>query len=137
MPVPGAKRKPPGHAVTRHVGQDFIEVPNVRFRGKALPARRNGKPWPDGITEKWAAWSTMPHCVFWAREDWEFAIDAIHLAAKFIDKDSDAHVGAELRNREKVMGTTMDYRRDIRIRYVDPKPTTTGDVANLDDYRDL
>lgn len=137
MPVSGAKRKPPGHAVTRHVGHEFLEVPNVRCRPRKLGARRNGKPWPEGIGEKWLAWSTMPHTKFWEAEDWEFAVDAIHLAAKMVEKDFDPHVAAELRNREKVMGTTMDYRRDIRIKYVDAKPESAVGVANLDDYRDL
>lgn len=136
MPVGGSKRKPPGQSVTRHVGLDFVDVPNVRFRGRKLPLRRNGKPWPDGIPEKWNAWSTMPHCKLWEKEDWEFAIDAIHLAAKLIDKDYDAHVAAELRNREKVLGTTLDYRRDIRIRYVDATPALAA-VTDLAAYQDL
>ncbi len=50
---------------------------------------------------------------------------------------------AELRQREKILGTTLDARRDLRIRYVDPgAPAETEDqgeeapsVASLDDYR--
>jgi hypothetical protein len=49
-----------------------------------------------------------------------------------------ASAATELRNREKVMGTTVEYRRDLRIRYIDQavneKP---AEVANIADYRDL
>jgi hypothetical protein len=50
-------------------------------------------------------------------------------------------VGAatELRNREKILGTTFDYRRSLRIRYVD-HPAETGadaEVVSLDTFRDL
>ena len=42
----------------------------------------------------------------------------------------------ELRQREKIMGTTMDFRRDLRIRYVEPEvqPILTL-VPQLDDRR--
>jgi hypothetical protein len=30
-------------------------------------------------------------------------------------------LATELRNREKVLGTTIDSRRDLRIRYTDPR----------------
>jgi hypothetical protein len=39
-----------------------------------------------------------------------------------------------LRNREKVLGTTIDSRRDLRIRYTEP---ASSPVTNLDQYRDL
>jgi hypothetical protein len=29
-------------------------------------------------------------------------------------------LATELRNREKVLGTTLDYRRDLRIMYTQP-----------------
>ena len=47
--------------------------------------------------------------------------------------------GTELRIREKQLGVTMDARRDLRIRYVEPRPeqTRAAGVTNLDDYRDL
>jgi hypothetical protein len=43
----------------------------------------------------------------------------------------------ELRNRERVLGTTAEYRRDLRIRYVDPKPAPLAAVVNVEDFRDL
>lgn len=142
MPVGGAKPKPPGQAVTRHRGLDWTEVPNVPFTGgpELGPQRRNGKPWPQGIKRKWDAWRTMPHAKDWTDSDWEFAFDSIEIAAAMMSglhKDPPTAYASELRNREKVMGTTADYRRDIRVRYVDPPDNAAARLAVLDDYRDL
>ncbi len=137
MPTRGRKPKPPGQAVNRNATLDFVEVPNVRFGGAPkLPATRaNGEPWSVRGRAKWRAWSSMPHCVLWEAEDWQFAFDTIEVAERFLATD-DPRAGAELRNREKVMGTTFDYRRDIRVRFVDPVEDNP-DVAKLDDYRAL
>lgn len=78
----------------------------------------------------------MPHCVLWGEAEWDFAVDALELHARFLEGSTPAAV--ELRNREKVLGTTADYRRDLRIRYVEPKPETVGaNVTSIDDYRDI
>lgn len=44
---------------------------------------------------------------------------------------------AELRLRERAMGTTEDARRDLRIRYVSATPEEQEDagVTSLADYR--
>jgi hypothetical protein len=44
---------------------------------------------------------------------------------------------AELRMREKVMGTTVDSRRDLRIRYVDfeDEAPQLEAVASIEDRR--
>jgi hypothetical protein len=41
----------------------------------------------------------------------------------------------ELRNREKVLGRTIDSRRDLRIRYTEPASSPPAGVTNLDQYR--
>ena len=46
-------------------------------------------------------------------------------------------LATELRNREKVLGTTIDSRRDLRIRSTEPASSAPAGVANLDQYRDL
>ena len=46
-------------------------------------------------------------------------------------------LATELRNREKVLGTTIDSRRDLRIRYTEPASSPPAGVTNLDQYRDL
>jgi hypothetical protein len=50
---------------------------------------------------------------------------------------SDPKWYTELRNREKVMGTTHDYRRALRIRYVAPSARAPAPVTQLDDFRNL
>ena len=46
-------------------------------------------------------------------------------------------LATELRNREKGLGTTIDSRRDLRIRYTEPASSPPAGVTNLDHYRDL
>ena len=43
----------------------------------------------------------------------------------------------ELRNREKGLGTTIDSRGDLRMRYTEPASSPPAGVTNLDQYRDL
>jgi hypothetical protein len=79
----------------------------------------------------------MAHCVLWEEADWQFAIDTIQVHAAFIRGDYSS-AATELRNREKVLGTTLDFRRDLRIRYV-PKADegTPASVTAMDDYRKM
>jgi hypothetical protein len=140
MPVTGRKPKAPGQAVTRHAQtHDWVEIENVPFEaGRELPeTRSDGRPWSARIRAKWDAWRSMPHAKLWGSAEWDFALDTIEIAALLHEKGS-PNLATELRNREKVLGTTLDYLRALRIRYVDPKPE--GDVAgvtNIADYRDL
>lgn len=144
-----AGRKPAASGQTRHrvkPSVDWVEVPNVPYEGERpeLPASRtvvtrDGQVQVDlqPLTLRW--WDTvsrMPHCSLWTESDWMFALTTATVAdAAFCGIASAA---TELRNREKVMGTTVEYRRDLRIRYVDQavkdKP---AEVANIADYRDL
>ena len=140
MPITGRKPKPEGQAVTRHKPTtDWVEVDDVPFEdAPKLPrAQPDGLPWPSWTKRWWVTVSTMPHAILWTAADWEFAFDTAALKAKF-HAESSTGLATEIRNREKVMGTTGDYRRDLRIRYVDPKPAPTlAPVATLDEYRDL
>ena len=80
----------------------------------------------------------MPHCSLWSRADWQFALDTAEVHARFV-----AGAGAtELRIREKLLGVTLDARRDLRIRYVQAAEgvgdvEAPANVLNLDDFRDL
>jgi hypothetical protein len=139
MPVAGRKPKPAGQAINRNPKLEWTEVDNVPFTGgiKLGPKMPNGKPWPETVRSRWNVYSTMPHCKLWTASDWRFAIDTLLIATKF-EENHDCRVAAELRNREKVMGTTMDFRREIRVRYIEPKQgDDNAQVANLDDYRSL
>lgn len=55
----------------------------------------------------------------WQASDWQFAMDTTDITAAWIDGGT-VGLATELRNREKVLGTTLDYRRDLRIRYTEP-----------------
>jgi hypothetical protein len=146
MPVAGRKSKPPEERRNRHAPtHEWTEVPDVPFvGGPPLPPRwmldksegvKVRTEWPARTKNWWRAVSAMPHCVLWSETDWAFALDVAETHARFIEGTS----GAELRIREKILGTTMDARRDLRIRYVKPReePATVAGVTNLDDYRDL
>jgi hypothetical protein len=147
MAISGRKPKPEGQAIHRNkLAHDWTEVPNVPFRGgPKLPARRmNGRSWEPRIRAKWKAWSSMPHCKLWGPSAWEFALDTIELAA--LVYDGEPRFAAELRAREKTLGTTPESLRDLRIRYTDadkaaaPARRASGSkskVAQIDDYRDL
>lgn len=144
-----AGRKPAASGQTRHrvkPSTDWIEIPNIPYAGDApdLPDQRtivtrNGQeqvPLQTLTRDWWAAVSRMPHCSLWEESDWMFALTTATVAdAAFCGVASAA---TELRNREKVMGTTVEFRRDLRIRYVDPvENVQPAEVANIADYRDL
>jgi hypothetical protein len=66
-----------------------------------------------------------------------FAEHTARLVAAF--DAGELRLATEIRNREKLLGTTADFRRDLRIRYV-PAEAAAEDrvkVTRLDDYRDL
>lgn len=141
MPVTGRKAKPEGQAVNRHKPtHDWTEVVDQPFAGapKLPKTQPNGMAWPSWTKRWWGVVSTMPHCTLWTDSDWEFAFDTAALKAVFHMSSTNA-MATEIRNREKVLGTTADYRRDLRIRYVAAKVETEApaEVTKLDDYRDL
>jgi hypothetical protein len=132
MPAVGRKPKPEDQRRNKSQPRmDWIDVLDVPYDGEVpnpgrLPAR--SKRWWDTVTR-------MAHCVIWTEGDWQFAIDTAHVHAAWVreGKSGDA---VELRMREKILGTTWDARRDLRIRYVagvtdeeDATPTA------LDEYR--
>jgi hypothetical protein len=139
MPVGGAKPKPEGEAVTRNRPVfDWTEVENVPFEdGPRCPQYRpNGTRWPAYVLRKWSVWRRMPHARLWTDADWQFVFDTLEIAARFCETNN-PQIAAELRQRERWLGTTMDARRDIRIRYVEPKKPELAVVTQADDYRDL
>lgn len=138
MPVTGRKPKSQGQAVNRNKpAHEWTEIDDVPFAdAPPLPETKpNGDPWSSSTQRWWTAISTMPHCKLWAHSDWMFAEHTARLVAAF--DAGDFKQATEIRQREKKLGVTADDRRDLRIRYVDPKPETSAEVTNLDDYRDL
>lgn len=142
MPVSGAKPKPDGQARHRvKPTHEWNDVPDVPYAGGPnLPRREGG--WPAATKRWWTVVSAMPHCVLWTDADWQFALDTAEVHRRFSLGESG---GTELRIREKLLGVTLDSRRDLRIRYVQAAegvPVDVGEdggasVVKLDDYRDL
>lgn len=139
MPVAGRKPKPQGQARNRNKPTfDWTEVEDIPFRDapKLPKVRPDGRPWPASTKRWYDAISTMPHCRLWSGSDWMFAEHTARLVAAF--DEGEFKQATEIRQREKKLGVTADDRRDLRIRYVDPKPEgEAAEVTNLDDYRDL
>lgn len=150
MPVPGRKPKAEGQSRNRHRPEhEWTEVPASPFEGRppvTLPTKRTVVM--DGAAcevrlsrltrDWWRRISRMPHCRIWTESDWSFALATALVADAFFSGQVTA--AAELRQREKILGTTADARRDLRIRYVEPEPEPgpeAAGVARLDDYRDL
>ncbi|ORV20957.1 hypothetical protein AWB98_01265 [Mycolicibacterium conceptionense] len=120
--------------------QDWTEVEDKPFDGgpRLTGLRANGEDWPDRTRQKWQVWRRMPHCILWTESDWEFAFDTLELVARFHSGGGSISLIAEIRTREKLMGTTLDSRRDLRIRYIEPQKTAPlAVVKNVDDFRDL
>ena len=128
MPVAGRKPKEGPKRNRMPAVHDWLEVEDVPFTGKVpveLPKTRTFVTKADvyelPLDSKTATWwktlSRMPHCMLWTESDWQFALMSAIVA-------DDAFRGvpgamAELRQREKLLGTTLDARRDLRIRYVE------------------
>jgi len=151
MAVTGRKPKADRSQVRHRVKpvHEWVEVPATPYTGPRpkLPSRFRIDPehgvkvrveWPARTKAWWATISRMPHCRLWTAADWEFALDTAEAHARFAEGITN---GTELRIREKLLGTTLDARRDLRIRYVDQEAgeqqQRPAGVLNLDDYRGL
>jgi hypothetical protein len=90
------------------------------------------------MTRKWwTVLTRMPHCTLWSESDWQYAVETSLVADMFFYGDRNA--ATELARREKVLGTTVDSRRDLRIRYVEKKVESdiAAEVTHINDYRTL
>lgn len=101
-------------------------------------ANRTPTAWPAATRRWWKALGQMPHCALWGDTEWQFALDTAVLVAAF--HMGDLRLAQEIRTREKLMGTTPDARRALRVRYVDPAgeerdAEATASVTAMDTYR--
>lgn len=117
----------------------WTEVPNTPFDGDR-PALESWLPDPlPQVATWWSSVSVMPHCRLWSEADWLYALDtALHKQACY-SGDASVAQWTEARRREDQMGTTVEARRKLGIRYVDPpavdvEPNVSA-VASLDDRR--
>lgn len=145
MTMPG--RKPNERSVNKTPSKiEWTEIQNIPYDGPIpeLPLTRtyiNPKgeiqevPIENRTRYWWEAISKMPHCILWQPSDWQFALDTamVHASASH----GSVTAMGELRQREKIMGTTVDARRDLRIRYIDPKldEPVIAVVTNIDERR--
>lgn len=136
--MPATGRKPNEGTPVRHRVKpvhEWQEVDRIAFvDGPKLPKQTpDGKSWPARTKEWWAVIAAMPHCVLWEAGDWQFALDTAAVAAAF--HGGDLRQADTLMKREKVLGTTLDFRRDLRIRYVEPSEDTPVGITAIDKYR--
>lgn len=155
MALRGAKPKEDRSQVRhRNPVAGWTEVDDVPFTGgPALPPRARadsiawaeagvipGDDWPAATVHWWGVISTMPHAKLWTDADWAFASMTAEIHAR-VCEGWKGYTGPELRQREKLLGVYADARRDLRIRYVEPKgKAPAGDdatVVQMNDYRDL
>lgn len=111
----GQPPKPDGERINRVPPvHEWVDVLNVPYRGKrpALP-----KELSPATRSWWRVVSTMPHCIRWTPDDWQFALDTATVHHRFTLGVSGAD--AELRRRGELLGITWSARRSLRIRYVD------------------
>ena len=159
MAVPGTKPVEDRSQVRRRnaptPGTEWTDVDNVPHDGPALGDRPESSSlsrdrpygvdaidWPQATLDWWEDVRTMPHAALWSAADWRFARGCAETHARFVEAWRGCASGAELRMRETRLGMTMDSRRDLRIRYVEPKPAEDvnalpAGVARLNDYRGL
>lgn len=127
MPLAGRKPKDDGQKVNRvPPTHEWVEVPNLPYLGErpAVPART-----PKATREWWERVTQLPHCALWHGGDWQFAIDTLRVHAAF--SKGDLARAAELRLRERAMGTTTDSLAALRIRYVDAGPEEEAAIAAM------
>ena len=144
MAIPGSKPADRPTVNRNKPTVDWTEVPNEPYTGShpELPDVRQSLdksgivtevPYSDATRKWWSSLSAMPHCVLWHDSDWAYALDTavVHDQASY----GSVSAMAELRLREKSLGTTFDARRDLRIRYVDVQPEVLAVVDELDQRR--
>ncbi len=127
-------------------GTEWREVIDVPFDGPPLPPRpgvastedpHSGEStpaergWPDWTSRWWEAIRTMPHTARWTLSEWESAFSVAEAHARFVEGWKGCATGAELRIKEKALGTTADALRDLRIRYVQPADPSAPLPANV------
>lgn len=132
MAAPGPA--PKSAKIGRTPNLDWTEVANKAFRSskrRDLPKTMLGLTVPPSVRRWWAALRAMPHCVLWTETDWQYALSTAELKVLFYDAPTSS-LAAELRQREDQMGTTVEARRKLRIRYVDFVPPSQSASSGED-----
>lgn len=121
MALPGPAQR--GARLGHSAHADWTDVADVPFAAgeqRELPKLSGRRKWNDLVVRWWAIVRTMPHCVLWTEADWIFAEEtALMKHDYFADDDKKTTLATEIRRREDIMGTTIEARRKLRIRYID------------------
>jgi hypothetical protein len=122
MAVTGPPQK--ANKVGRSTNAGWTEVPDVPYDGPklSLPPMPGDLYWQPQVEAWWTQISSMPHCVLWTPTDWMFALETAYMKAdwwsEYFGGTVHANKSTEIRRREDQMGTTVEARRKLLIRYV-------------------
>jgi hypothetical protein len=108
--------EPKDHKIGRTPNAEWIEVidePNLDAPDLIGEHHPSTMMW-------WTEIRSLPHTVLWREADWTFAVDTALIKDRFYEGDFTAAITMEMRRREDLMGTTMEARRKLRIRYIHP-----------------
>lgn len=123
-----AKTGPTPKAVKHgHSGGEWTDVPDAPYTGpgsdRDLPDIP-GLPWYETTIGWWMTVRRMPHCRLWTESDWHFAITTALIVNQMYGElyggALPVNLVSEIRQRESLLGITMEQRRKLGIRYVDP-----------------
>lgn len=127
MPVSGRKPKEGPKRNRNAPTHDWVEVDDVPFEGPS-PDLPEGVAWHPQTLAWYEVVRQLPHAVLWTEGEWqEIATTALLHTEVWNGATARA---PELRQREKSLGLTADYRRDLRIRYV-PRTNETPAVSKM------
>lgn len=110
-----------------HGGGEWQDVPDAPYVGAG--SKRDlpdipGLPWYPQVEAWWQVVRRMPHCRLWTDADWIFAIETALLKNQIYGEvfggALPANLLSEERQRLALLGITMEQRRKLGIRYVDP-----------------
>lgn len=104
---------------------DWKEYENTPNEPRPVP-KVHGVKFRVAVVEWWNIICRMPHTVDWKESDWQFAVETMLLREAWWktyarNGNPQPSVMVELRRRDDQMGTTMEARRKLRIRYIEPR----------------
>lgn len=110
-----------------HTGAEYVDVPDSPYAGpgsqRDLPDIQ-GLPWYEPTIGWWQIVRAMPHCRLWTESDWLFAIETAVLKNQLWGEMFGGAIPSalltEIRHRENMLGLSMEARRKLGVRYVDP-----------------
>ena len=138
MARPGPQPKTtPKHG---HNGAGWIDYVNIPYTGPGSELELPDTPgiqWFGQVQGWWEQIRQMPHCKDWSPTDWIFAIETAlfkqNVYSEMFGGTVHATMITEIRRREDQMGTTMEARRRLGIRYVDPAQVAQEDAPADDE----